>query len=138
MERVASEADTKPMQRQVLQFVLAHKEELVAAALREELPVAAISAGLLRKFGDEIRAHRLRQFVGLCVAALLEEEGFTIVRSGVRLRSDPLFTVATFFKRTRHARTSHSAPLLQRLIDSMTNAELREAQARIKARLSQK
>jgi len=137
MDRVRSEAETKVLQGRVFRFLAESKDALVAAAERGELPAAAISDALLRVFGDKVRSPRVRQFIGLCIAAFLEEAGYEVARSGVRLPDNQLFTVATFFRRVPAKGTSRgSTSLLTRWIDALTETELRLAAEKIEARLA--
>lgn len=137
MTRVVREAEMHPQQGGVLRFLRSKQKIIVAAAKAGEPPAAAVSALLLAEFGEQMRSPRLRQFSGLTVAALLEEAGYEIARTGVRLTDDPLFTVGTLFKK----RTAGEPPenvettLLDRFLDSLTEEELRYALARIRRRL---
>src|SRR6476620_2437172 len=54
------------------------KAALVALAKRCSPPVGAISAQLLQKFGPDVKLTPVKLFVGICVRAVLENEGFQV------------------------------------------------------------
>ena len=71
---------------------------MVAAARRGVPPVTGISALLVAEFPiAELREYRMRQAIGIMVKAILLEEGFEKVRSGVRIKGDPIFSSGSVY-----------------------------------------
>jgi hypothetical protein len=68
----------------------------------------------------------LKQFAGLCVRAVLEEEGFEVAETGVRVSNDPIFRTGSTYQRVK-AQKSASSSLLVRLIGALTEEEARQA-----------
>jgi len=100
---------------------------LVDAAERGAPPVTAISHKLLQVVpAKEAKLMPLKQFAGLCVRAVLEEEGFEVAETGVRVSNDPIFRTGSTYQRVK-AETSATSPLLVRLIDALTEVEARQA-----------
>ena len=100
---------------------------LVAAAERGEPPVTAISDKLLQLVPvKDAKLMPLRQFAGLCVRAVLEEEGFEVAETGVRVSNDPIFRTGATYRRI-HAGEQITSGLLARIIQSLTDEEAREA-----------
>jgi hypothetical protein len=61
-----------------------------------------LSEGLLRTFGDAVRADRIKQCIGNMIRQILEPRGCQIDRQNVRISADHnMFTSATRYKR-RH------------------------------------
>jgi len=110
------------------------REELSRAALAGRPPAGAYSARAMALVGHETAQKAVfRQFLGLCVRVVLEEEGFEIARPRVRLRNDPLFTTGALYRRRTDAEPT--VDLLERLIDSLTAEEMVRASAYLHKRL---
>jgi hypothetical protein len=134
-------AMSDPVRREVFAFLQGEaRSKLLQAAEAGLVPLAAVSPMLVERFGAEaLRAQSMRPFIGIAVSAILEEEGFALVRTGVRLSQDPLFATGAMFERVRdEGRAPASHALLARFIDSLTNEELAFAEARIQQRLRTK
>ena len=100
---------------------------LVDAAERGAPPVTAISDKLLQVIpAKELKLMPLKQFAGLCVRAVLEEEGFEVAEAGVRVSNDPIFRTGSTYQRVK-AQKSASSSLLERLIGALTEDEARQA-----------
>jgi hypothetical protein len=100
-------------------------QALLQAAEHRLTPVTAVSQSLREQFGPAtFTPPIMRQLVGLAVRAILEEHGFVLIKRGAQLPNDPIFrSGALYAKRSRGA--SKDVPLLKRLIDSLSIAELR-------------
>jgi len=86
-------------------------------------PVAAISADIIQLIGlEDAKLAPVKQFVGVCVRAILEEAGYQPAARGVRLSKDPLFRTGTTYER-QAARTG-PLNLLERFIRALTPEEL--------------
>src|SRR5258707_1124622 len=75
----------------ILKFVQEPKTRrlLVAVAESGAPPVTAISSGLQELVGPkEAKLAPVKQFAGMCVRAVLEEEGFERAEPGVRVSND--------------------------------------------------
>ena len=100
---------------------------LVAAAERGEPPVTAISDKLLQLIpAKDAKLMPLKQFAGLCVRAVLEEEGFEVAETGVRVSNDPVFRTGSTYRRIQ-AEQRRSSELLVRIIQDLTDEEARQA-----------
>ena len=66
----------------------------------------------------------MKQFVGVCIRDVLEEEGFELVESGVRVSKDPIFRTGSTYQRVQAGK---SVALLVRIIETLTDEEAREA-----------
>lgn len=108
---------------------------LIAAAEEGRVPAAAVSGSLIDMFGKStMTAPMMRQFCGLACAAILSEEGFDVDQTGVRVARDPLFSFGATYRRRLGAPTEASS-LIARIIDTLNEGELRQAEAMIRARL---
>jgi hypothetical protein len=122
---------------EILKFVQQAKTRrlLIAAAESGAPPVTAISGKLQELVGPiDAKLHPVRQFTGLCVRAVLEEEGFEVAQTGVRLSNDPVFRTASVYKRTIATGNSDETELLERFIASLNDAEARQALKLLKNR----
>jgi hypothetical protein len=100
---------------------------LVDAAETGAPPVTAISGELLERIPTkDAKLMPLKQFAGLCVRAVLEEEGFEVAETGVRVSNDPIFRTGSTYQRVK-AEKSASSSLLVRLIGILTDDEAKEA-----------
>jgi hypothetical protein len=99
---------------------------LVTAAESGSPPVTAISKKLLGLISaKEAKTIVVRQFIGLCVRAVLEEEGFEVAEKGVRVSRDPIFRTGSTYRRVQ---TGHAhSTLLARFIHSLTDEEVSQA-----------
>jgi hypothetical protein len=102
------------------------RELLVAEAERGLPPVGGISEPLLKKFGhdpksrEEIVSLPVKQFVGLCVRAVLQEEGFEVAQKGVRVYdANRVFRVGSIYKRVGLERAEALAPSQGDLAEAM-------------------
>ena len=108
---------------------------LIAAAESGAPPVTAISSKLRELVGaEDAKLAPVKQFTGLCVRAVLEEEGFELAQTGVRLSNDPVFRTASVYKRTIATGNSDETQLLERFIASLNDAEARQALKLLKNR----
>ena len=119
----------------ILEFVSTPKvrAKLITAADTGAPPVTAISAALKTLVGTaDTKLAPVKQFTGLCVRAVLEEEGFELAETGVRLSNDPVFRTASVYRRT--AAPGKTDELLVRFIEALTDAEARQALKLLKNR----
>jgi hypothetical protein len=109
---------------------------LVAAADSGAPPVTAISGKLLELVGPkDAKLTPVRQFTGLCVRAVLEEEGFELAEVGVRLSQDPVFRTGAVYRRQS---ASESTDLLSRLVESLTDEEAGRLKLLLRRRASER
>lgn len=109
---------------EILEFVQEPKTRrlLVTAAETGAPPVTAISSALKTLVGKaDAKLAPVKQFTGLCVRAVLEEEGFELAETGVRLSNDPVFRTASVYKRI--SASGKTDELLVRFIEILTDAE---------------
>lgn len=60
-----------------------------------------LQSELLATFGDEIRVDRWKQVAGRMTKQVMEERGYTFIRSGMKTRVKDLFTTAALYRRSR-------------------------------------
>jgi hypothetical protein len=121
----------------ILQFVRTPKvrAKLIVAAETGAPPVTAISSELINLVGAvDAKLAPVKQFTGRCVRAVLEEEGFELVETGVRLSNDPVFRTASVYKRISAPEKTGAPSLLVRFIETLTDAEARQALQLLKNR----
>lgn len=58
---------------------------------------------LVAKFGDEIRADRVKQMTGKMVREIMENRGYQLDQTGVRIRVGDLFTSAARYRKAKEA-----------------------------------
>lgn len=101
------------------------RKALIERALIGEPSVSAVSQELVRLLGPkDAKSILIKQFIGRCVSAILEEEGFAVDRSGVWLNDDPMFSTGTVYRKLAEAPHSRSSDLLERLVDVLSQEEL--------------
>jgi hypothetical protein len=85
--------------KEILDTLLAARRNLGEAARKSVPPVGVVSELLLERYGPEVKLTPVRQFIGLAVRAILEEEGFEVDQTGVRLNGDPVFRTGAVYRR---------------------------------------
>jgi hypothetical protein len=111
------------------------RDELARTALSGRPPAGAYSQRAIQLVGDKTaRKPVFRQFLGLCVRAVLEEEGFEVARPRVRLKNDPLFVTGALYRR-RPSTVNLKADLLERFLDTLTSAEMKRAFTYLKSKI---
>jgi hypothetical protein len=108
----------------ILDFICkpSSKAALVALAKRGSPPVGAISAQLLQKFGSDVKLTPVKLFIGICVRAVLENEGFQVADKGVRLKDDPIFRTGSVYETVAQNRPE-SSDVLERVLASLSEAD---------------
>jgi hypothetical protein len=112
---------------QILQFIQGPqaRKALVQAAELGLPAVTAVSSDLQKLVGKgDAKLSPIKQYTGLCVRAVLEDEGFELVQAGVRVSNDPIFRTGSVYQRRQEPQPA--ADLLTRLIESLTKEELGE------------
>ena len=115
--------------REILELVqnTRSRKDLVKAAESGSPPVTAISAKLVDLVGlKEAKLAPIKQFTGLCIRAVLEEEGFQVAETGVRLSNDAVFRTGAVYKRL-HVENEEAPDLLHRIITGLTDEEAKQA-----------
>ena len=119
-------AQSSPMGRELNAFL--QRPDILAklrkAAERGTQPAAEISTELLENFPSVIRDPAVKRRVGFFVAAILDGEGYSVLRANVRLRN-PLFKSAAIYRK-RPEPSTEPGNLLSRLSDTLTEAEAQE------------
>jgi hypothetical protein len=100
-------------------------KRMVAASQKGVQPVSAISGPLCQEFKRETFDDNpaARQFVGVVIRPLMEQEGFVVIKRNVPLRGDPLFKSGALYGRPGKM-SSPKAPLLKRFVDALSAQEL--------------
>jgi hypothetical protein len=102
------------------------RQKLVAAAESGAPPITAISGRLAELVGaKDVKLAPVKQFAGVCVRAVLEDEGFQLAAKGVRVSNDPVFQTGSTYERISVGMTNN-ATFLTRLVQCMTDDEASE------------
>jgi hypothetical protein len=112
----------------ILEFVQDPKtrQKLITAAVAGAPPITAISSRLAELVGvKDVKLQPVKQFAGICVRAVLEEEGFRVAARGVRVSNDPVFRTGSTYERIPVG-TTKKATFLTRLVQCMTDEEASE------------
>lgn len=89
-------------------------------------PVTALSAIIIREIGEkDARSIPVKQFIGVCVRAVLEEDGFEVASRGVRVSNDPLFSTGATYQPIKPP--SARLSILERFLRTLNEEEVREA-----------
>jgi hypothetical protein len=138
MTRVQRMANGIPAGPAILRFLCSTdgRQRLTEAAARGTPPVAGISRRLLEAVGtDALKSTVAKQFVGLVARAVLAQAGYVPIRSGVRVRHDPVFTAGAAYAKRFAAQPQSDDGLLKRLLDGLTSDEMRWALVYLRQRL---
>lgn len=112
------------------------RKSLVAAAEAGHPPVAAVSRELVEMIGQQKASlTNVKQFVGLCIRAVLEEEGFSVEGAGVRLSHDAVFKTGSVYRRKEYKDTAPTNGLLIRFLDSLNDEEAASALSHLNNRM---
>jgi hypothetical protein len=96
---------------------------LIGAVEAGQPPVSAISQVLKEKIGlKDAKLMPVKQFAGLCIRAVLEEEGYEVAQAGVRLSNDPIFRTGAVYKKSA-AQSAVGHELLRRFLATLTDEE---------------
>lgn len=134
LARAQNSAASSPTRARALEYVIKHATELEEAARSGVVPVSTISEGLSELLGSDLANPALKQYVGLCVVAVLEDRGYKVVRPRVRTKDDRNFGVGALFSR-EPARDPDGNPLLLRILETLSVPELMVAEEHIRRRL---
>ena len=105
---------------------LKNRRKLIAAAESGVPPVTAISTQLNELIGPkDAKLPPVKQFAGLCISAVLEEEGFAVASKGVRLSNDPIFRTGSTYERLIPV-ASTGPTLLARFVQTLNEEEIEE------------
>ncbi len=112
---------------EILQFVRHPKiRKLLVHAAEDSSPhITAISSDVQEIVGtnDPQTLASLKQFTGLCVRAVLEEEGFELVQTGVRVSKDPFFQTGSVYRRSDKKELPHDYILLARFLRTLDKGQ---------------
>jgi len=108
------------------------RQKLIAAAEAGVPPVTAVSSQILKLVGQVAKLPPVKQFVGLCIRAVLEQEGFHVAAKGVRVSQDPIFRTGSTYDRGPD--TTKGSTFLARMVQSLTEQEADELLALLRRR----
>jgi len=112
------------------------RARVVTVAKSGAPPVTAISDDLIKLVGPvDAKLLPIRQFAGRCVRAVLEEEGFEVAETGVRLSNDPVFRTAAVYRQISGTENTAPTELLVRIAKALTDSEVRQLLRLLKQRL---
>jgi hypothetical protein len=109
---------------EILEFIAkpSSRASLVARAKHGSPPVGAISPQLLQKFGPDVKLTPVKLFIGTCVRAVLEEEGFRVSEKGVRLKNDEIFRTGSVYEPVAEDAPKSSKDLFETMLASLSEA----------------
>ena len=126
MIRAQRAARRVPHGPEILEFLSSAKSRkaLVAAAAEGEPPVAAISKEFAALVGPkDVKLAQVKQYAGLCVRAILEQEGFEVERTGVWLGDDPVFSTGAAYRKAPSA-GARGRDFLERFVRMLNEEEV--------------
>jgi hypothetical protein len=110
----------------------ASRKKLIAAAEAGFPPVTAISTALAQTLSPKTaRLPPIKRFAGLCVRAVLEDEGFVQAARGIRISNDPVFQSGSTYDRVALGK---KASLLQRFVECLSDDEIDDTIALLRQR----
>lgn len=142
MTRAKRAAHTLNRGNEILEFLSqqAVRVSLIAAAEAGVAPISSVSKILKAKIGDDITSLPVKSFVGICVRAILEEEGFEVVQKGVRISNDSVFRSGSVYRRVGTNGVIHQAGEIDKVvkgaIDTLTVDELQATLQYIQKRIA--
>ena len=137
MQRVERSARALKRGQELLDLIRASgtRERLVKAADAGVPPVTAISADAVALVGKgAAKLSPIKQFMGLSVRAVLEEEGFELERTGVRVY-DPIFKRGSVYRRINKKQSRDSSDILAGFIRSLNKTNAVRAQLLLREHL---
>jgi hypothetical protein len=141
MVRARRVARNVPKGAEVLEFLSGAKGRklLVATAADGDPPVSAISGELAKILSaKDLKLTPVKQFVGLAVRAVLEEEGYEVARTGVWLGDDPVFSTGAVYQKSAQPRAADADDFLERFVEMLSEAEMGRAVELIQRRRGSK
>ncbi len=128
MQRAERAATALVRGDEILETLKAARPKLIASAKQSRPPVAAVSALLLERHGVEVKQTPVRQFIGLAVRAILEEAGFEVAYTGVRIKDDPVFRTGSVYRlRSDDNDAPEADDALDRMMKALTPDQARRA-----------
>jgi hypothetical protein len=114
--------------REILELVRSREcRQLIFEAAKAGVPpVTALSTVIIREIGaKDAKLIPVKQFIGVCVRAVLEDEGFEIASKGVRVSNDPLFSTGATYQPIKSP--SARLELLERFLRTLNDEEVQDA-----------
>ncbi|ESZ27383.1 hypothetical protein X734_12625 [Mesorhizobium sp. L2C084A000] len=102
--------------------------ELLKEGIVEEVPpVSKISDLLMEELGEEVdlKALPVRQYIGYVVKAVLADDGYRVMETGVRIEGDQIFRSGSTYEAVEHE--TSDGDLLTRFIATLDRDELERA-----------
>jgi hypothetical protein len=127
MRRAERSAQSIPHGQEIFEFLTSARarKALVAAVEKGQPPVRSVSKEFASLVGPhDAKSANIKRFVGLCISAVLETEGFEVERTGVWLGDDPVFSTGAVFRKAAVVASSTGDDLLERLASVLTAEEL--------------
>jgi hypothetical protein len=100
---------------------------LLLEAVEDEMPsVAKVSTMLLAGFGQPVKQLPVRQFVGMAVKAVMAEEGYAPIETGVRIPGDPVFTTGAVYGKVEESEEQEAEDdILRTMIAALSASQKR-------------
>jgi hypothetical protein len=104
------------------------KQSLLTAAASGLPPISVVSDVLDQRFPGLLASSSARQFVGICIAGLMAEEGYEVAPSRARLHGAGPFKTGACY-RPAHERATDRDDAVERMIAALTPSQARRALA---------
>lgn len=112
------------------------RQALVATAEKGQPPVGAVSNQLIEIAGlTTLDETKMKQFIGMCVRAIMEEEGYELAETGVWLGNDPLFSTGATYRKAAGSAVTSGDDFFERFVSLLTDAEAKRISALLARRL---
>lgn len=127
MQRATRMATAVPNGLAIFETLKAAQQTLIAAAEQSRPPVAAVSEILVNTHGEVVRQKLVRQFIGLCAGAILNEAGYRVAYTGVRVKDSIFLTGSVYQRRVDNVDAPKAQDVLERLMKALTPDEATRA-----------
>jgi len=106
------------------------RRALIKAAENGQPPVGAVSNQLIEIAGlNALDETKMKQFVGMCVRAIMEEEGYELADTGVWLGNDPLFSTGATYRKAVGSDATNGDDFFERFVSALSDAEVERLSA---------
>jgi hypothetical protein len=108
------------------------KQSLLTAAASGLPPISAVSDVLDKRFPGLMASSSARQFVGICIAGLMAEEGYEVAPTRARLHGAGPFKTGAVYRLARERATDRD-DAVERIIAALTPSQARRALASLQS-----
>src|SRR5215212_9109890 len=135
MQKARTMSHSVPSGPELLAAVTERRAELAGAARAGRPPVVVISGVAVEMLGlEQARQVLVRQFLGTCVRAVLDADGFEVENPKVRIAADSICRTGATYRERR--RSDPPDGLLERFLANLSDEEAARAVEILRDRLS--